>query len=55
LRPHKAIFSTSKPINNARAATTAWYKITEIVAKKKEEKKKKMMMPFEDGNVIKNV
>jgi hypothetical protein len=43
LRSRQAIFS--KPVNKAKAATIASYKITEILSKKKK--------PFEDGNVIK--
>jgi hypothetical protein len=43
LRSRQAIFS--KPVNRAKEATIASYKITEILAKKKK--------PFEDGNVIK--
>jgi hypothetical protein len=40
----QAIFS--KPINKAKVATIASYKITEILAKKEEEEEK----PFEDGD-----
>jgi hypothetical protein len=43
LRSRQAIFS--KPVNKAKAATTAWYNITEILATKKNHS--------EDGNVIK--
>jgi hypothetical protein len=43
LRSRQAIIS--KPVNKAKAATIASYKITEILAKKKK--------PFEDGEVIK--
>jgi uncharacterized protein YydD (DUF2326 family) len=39
---HQAIFS--KPINKAKAATIALYKIIEMLAMKRK--------PFEDGNVI---
>jgi hypothetical protein len=39
---HQAIFS--KPVNKARVATIASYKIREVLAKK-------MMIPFENGNV----
>jgi hypothetical protein len=39
---HQALFSKSQPINKAKAATFASYKIIQILAKKK---------PFEDGNM----
>jgi hypothetical protein len=41
----KTIFSESKPINRAKAAAIASYKVIEMLAKKKT--------PFEDGNVMK--
>jgi len=47
LQSRQAIFP--KPINKAKEATIASYKITEILATKKKKKKK----PFQDGNVIK--
>jgi hypothetical protein len=45
LRWRQEIFSKSKPINKAKAATIASYKITETLARKKKF--------FDDGNIIK--
>jgi hypothetical protein len=52
LRSCRAIFSKSKPINKAKSATTASFKITEILAIKKKEGEVEEK-PLQEGNVIK--